>query len=72
MAISVAVEPRVHVAGARSVELCPAALRAMTIWPRLDRRQLSRCGCDTTRLAGYIARRTRMPIRSIEALLKRA
>ena len=71
MAISVAVEPRIHVAGARS-QLCPAAQRALMIWPRLDRRQLARCGCDTARIAGFVSRRTRMPVRSIEALLDRS
>ncbi len=72
MAISVAVEPRIHAPTAHSVELCPAAQKAMTIWPRLDRRQLARCGCDTSRIAGFVSRRTRMPLRSIESLLKRS
>ena len=71
MAISVVVEPRLRPA-ARVQDMCPAALRAMVIWPRLDRRALARCGCDPARIANYVSRRTRMPIRSIEALLKRS
>jgi hypothetical protein len=72
MAISVAVEPRARSATVRAQDLCPAAIRAMVIWPRLDRRALARCGCDTVRIANYVSRRTRMPARSIEALLNRS
>ena len=69
MAISVAVEPQTRPMSRRAQDLCPAAVRAMVIWPRLDRRALARCGCDTTRIANYVSRRTRMPARSIETLL---
>jgi hypothetical protein len=47
-------------------------LRALAIWPRLDRRALARRGCDKERLAKYISRRTRMPLASIEVLLDRS
>jgi hypothetical protein len=70
MAVFVAVERRVIKSEGRTV--CPAALRAMTIWPRLDRRELARRGCDNARLARYISRRTRMPLHSIETLLERS
>jgi hypothetical protein len=72
MAVFVAVEPRVTRGESRTREVCPAALRAMNIWPRLDRRELTRRGCDKARLAKYISRRTRMPLRSIEILLERS
>jgi hypothetical protein len=72
MAVFVAVEPRVVSRESRSRAVCPAVLRAMTIWPRLDRRELARRGCDHARLAKYISRRTRMPLRSIEILLERS
>jgi hypothetical protein len=72
MAISVTVEHRARPVTAREQGLCPAATRAMVIWPRLDRRALARCGCDTVRIANYVARRTRMPARSIETLLNRS
>jgi hypothetical protein len=71
MAISAAVGSRVRPATVRVPDACPAALRAMVIWPRLDRRALARCGCDPARIANYVSRRTRMPARSIEALLSR-
>jgi hypothetical protein len=69
MAISMAVEPLTRPMSTRARDLCPAAVRAMVIWPRLDRRALARCGCDTARIANYVSRRTRMPARSIETLL---
>ncbi len=72
MAVSVVSEPGVRQATARAQDLCPAAVRAMVIWPRLDRRALARCGCDSARIAKYVSRRTRMPARSIEALLNRS
>jgi hypothetical protein len=53
----------------RSASWCHAQLRAMALWPRLDRRALSRCGCDPARLALYISRRTRMPVSAIEKIL---
>jgi hypothetical protein len=70
MAVHVTVEPRASQGHAQT--LCPEALRALSIWPRLDRRALARAGCDKERLARYISRRTRMPLRSIETLLERS
>ena len=35
--------------------------RALAIWPRLDRRALSRCGDDPRRIARLVARRTNLP-----------
>jgi hypothetical protein len=42
----------------------------MMIWPRLDRRALARCGCDSHRIAAYVARRTSLPIEVITAILE--
>ena len=72
MAISVVVQPQAKIPAGRVTDLCPAAQRAMTIWPRLDRRSLARCGCDTARIASYVSRRTRMPERSIQTLLNKS
>jgi hypothetical protein len=72
MAVFVAVDPHVSRGDGRSQTLCPAALRALTIWPRLDRRALARAGCDKERMARYISHRTRMPLGSIETLLDRS
>ena len=51
---------------------CPPQARAMALWPRLDRRALSRCGCDPARIANYVSRRTRLPRKAIETLLSRS
>ena len=64
MAVSAAVQAR---AGAR--QKCHPASRAMALWPRLDRRALGRCGCDSARIARFISRRTRMSDKAIELLL---
>ena len=72
MAVHVAVEPRSNAGNGRVQDLCPAAQRALTMWPRLDRRELSRRGCDKARLAKYVSRRTRLPLSSIEAILERS
>ena len=53
----------------RGQDPCPAQVRAMALWPRLDRRSLSRCGCDPSRIANYVSHRTRMPATAIEALI---
>ena len=71
MTISAQAEVEFRRANPRSLDPCPAQMRAMALWPRLDRRALSRCGCDTARLANYISRRTRMPTPAIETLLNR-
>ena len=72
MAISAQVDIRTQRSGSRAQEMCPAQLRALAIWPRLDRRALARCGCDPARIARYVSRRTRMPAKSIETLLAQA
>ena len=43
--------------------------RALILWPRLDRRALRRCDHDPRRMAGYIARRTSLPLESIVSML---
>jgi hypothetical protein len=48
---------------------CSLDERAMSPWPRLDRRTLTRCDCDAARIARYVARRTSLPIESITAML---
>jgi hypothetical protein len=55
----------------RLEEVCPAAMRAAALWPRLDRRALARCGCDPVCIANFVARRTRMSAKAIELLLTR-
>lgn len=69
MAISVRVDVQTRQTSTRVHEWCPVQVRAMALWPRLNRRALLRCGCDPARIANYVSRRTRMPARSIEALL---
>jgi len=49
----------------------PAQVRAMALWPRLDRRALARCGGNPARIANYVSRRTRLPAKAIETLLTR-
>ncbi len=51
----------------------PSALhqRALALWPRLDRRVLSRCGSDVHRIARYVSRRTSLSVDAIEAILER-
>lgn len=55
--------------GAADGRACRYYERALTIWPRLDRRALSRCACDPERIAGIVARRTSMPFEAILALI---
>lgn len=57
---------RSDVADGRS---CRYYERALSIWPRLDRRALSRCACDPRRIAGVVARRTSLPFDAILALI---
>ncbi len=71
MAVTYPPQPQLPVEPRERAVICPAVLRAMAIWPRLDRRAMARCGCDTARLARYISHRTRMPASSIETLLNR-
>ena len=49
--------------------VCLYNLRALSIWPRLDRRALSRCAGDPQRIASVVARRTSLPIDAILALI---
>ena len=48
---------------------CQYSVRALSIWPRLDRRALSRCACDPNRIARLVARRTSLPMDAILALV---
>ncbi len=43
--------------------------RALALWPRLDRRKLTRCGGDPRRMAALIARRTTLSRAAIVAML---
>jgi hypothetical protein len=43
--------------------------RALALWPRLDRRALSRCG-DTMCIASQVARRTSLPRETIRLMLR--
>jgi hypothetical protein len=72
MAISMELEIQAQQPSSRALDSCPAQTRAMALWPRLDRRALTRCGCDPARLANYISRRTRMPKQAIETLLSQS
>ncbi len=69
MVVSGQIDMRVRRANPRLQDWCLAQTRAMDLWPRLDRRALSRCGCDPARIANYVSHRTRMPKNAIEALL---
>jgi hypothetical protein len=50
-------------------ELCQYSERALSIWPRLDRKALSRCACDPNRIVRLVARRSSLPIEAVLALL---
>jgi hypothetical protein len=43
--------------------------RAMTMWPRLDRRALTRCGGDVACITRLVSKRTALPPQSIRAML---
>jgi hypothetical protein len=43
---------------------------AMLMWPRLDRRNLERCGGDPRLIAAYVARRTCLSTDVIVAMLE--
>jgi hypothetical protein len=51
--------------------VCRYSQRALNIWPRLDRRALSRCACDPERIARVVARRTSLPVEAIVWLITR-
>jgi len=61
-----------HSAQPRSHRVCDVSRRALLIWPRLDPRSLSRCGCDPARIARLVARRTNLPVDVITAILVKA
>ena len=56
----------------RSLRVCDLSRRALLIWPRLDPRSLSRCGCDADRIARLVARRTSLSVEVITAILVQA
>jgi hypothetical protein len=72
MAILVAVDVRTRSQAQRAPEPCLAQARAMALWPRLNRRSLTRCGCDPARIANYVSRRTILPKKAIEDLLSQS
>jgi hypothetical protein len=41
----------------------------MAMWPRLNHRTLHRCRGNPTRIANYVAHRTKMTPKSIERLI---
>jgi hypothetical protein len=45
------------------------AQRALAMWPRLDRRALTRCNGDAACIARLVSKRTALPAQSIRALL---
>ncbi len=47
----------------------PLVARALTLWPRLDRRRLNRCAGDPRRIARLVARRTSLPHSAIVSML---
>ena len=69
MTAAARLEVQLQTKSPRSQNWCPAQMRAMALWPRLDRRALARCGCDPARIALYVSHRTRMPIKAIETIL---
>lgn len=69
MVVSGQVGLRIQRTSSKAQDWCQAQARAMDLWPRLDRRALTRCGCDPARIANYVSRRTRMPKKAIEMLL---
>lgn len=46
-----------------------ARRRALALWPRLDRRKLTRTCGDPVRVARLVSKRTSMPVESILVLL---
>jgi hypothetical protein len=56
----------------RPLEASVVLQRAMTIWPRLDRRSLASCASDPRAIAAYVADRTRIPIAYVTAILEDA
>jgi hypothetical protein len=69
MAIAGNVHLHIELERGTRTQWCPARSKALALWPRLDRKALSRCGCDPARIARYVSRRTRIPADAIEHLL---
>jgi hypothetical protein len=72
MTTSVETAPQAPPSGPTPSGLYPAQVRAMALWPRLDRRALARCGGNPARIANYVSRRTRLPAKAIETLLSQS
>jgi len=51
------------------VAACEVSERALRIWPGLDPRSLSRCGCDPDRIAVFVAAETSLSIEVITGIL---
>lgn len=56
-------------AARQQAALCEVSERALRIWPGLDPRSLSRCGCDPDQIAVFVARETRLSIDVITGIL---
>ena len=72
MTTSLETAPQAAPHGTTASALYPAQVRAMALWPRLDRRALARCGGNPARIANYVSRRTRLPAKAIETLLSQS
>jgi hypothetical protein len=59
----------VQSAARHQAALCEVRERALRLWPRLDPRSLSRCGCDPDRIADFVARETSLPVELITGIL---
>jgi len=53
----------------RHAHLCEVSERALRIWPGLDPRSLSSCGCDPDRIAVFVARETSLSVEVITGIL---
>jgi hypothetical protein len=64
-------KPRVAEADAIGSDGASFTSRAIALWPRLDRAQLSRARGDPQKIARVITRRTALPVEAIVAILVR-
>jgi hypothetical protein len=53
----------------RSHTLAETTRRALAMWPRLDRKALTRCAGEPSCIAAYVSRRTKLPVEIIRAIL---
>ena len=53
----------------RSTAVCAIGRRALLIWPGLDVRSLSRCGCRADRIALFVAQQTNLSVDVIIGIL---